>query len=530
MKISKLISTISFGALAVVFVACKNDDKSFPDYDGGTSAYFAYQYPIRTLILGNIETYDNTSDNEWRFTIYGTCGGSYSGLNAKIDVKIDESLTEGLYFEDSTKVKPMPKEYYTCSGDVLDYAGGFRGGIEIQLNENFFNDPLSITNNYVIPVVMGENFSGVDHIVRGTPATKGTTPSRHDIDKWDVTPGDYTLFCVNYINEYTATYLRRGVDNFDQMQFENTDIPDEDTYIVVRAGEKESQVWDSQFWINVDVDFAKGDEWEFSMKYKADSVATATTQMHADPGVYVHYEAIGDIKFTTEWQVYTRKGKFPKEVVDANGVVAHSIAFNLNEYIHANNYYFDSISFKIGGQEYITNINCDKVSNCENFFQKEKNGEVFKSIYESESTAELLPVGYAQVTANRHGKFIENDEVVSTKTMARNKILLPIATTEINGKNSPCELILTFDASGNCTIESNTQGCTASGTGRYSKGTAIKAWGDKDRDELFLDYTLDFEDAVNNKTVHYATKDTLVWRDRGTVAGIQTYKPIYIEE
>ena len=150
MKINKLISAFSLGVLAVAFTSCRNADKSFPDYDGVTTAYFAYQYPIRTLILGNVETYDNTSDNEWRFTIYGTCGGSYSGLNAKIDVKIDESLTEGLYFEDGTKVKPMPKEYYTRSGDVLDYAGGFRGGIEFQLNEKFFNDTLSIANNYVI--------------------------------------------------------------------------------------------------------------------------------------------------------------------------------------------------------------------------------------------------------------------------------------------------------------------------------------------------------------------------------------------
>lgn len=529
MKINKLISVFSLGYLALTFVACKNADKSFPDYDGGTTAYFAYQYPIRTLILGDVETYDNTSDNEWRFTIYGTCGGSYSGLNAKIDVNIDESLTDGLYFEDGTKVKPMPKDYYTVSGEELDYAGGFRGGIEIKLNDKFFDDPLSVSNNYVIPVIMGENFSGVDRIVRGTPATKGSSPSRHDLEKWDVTPGDYTVFCVNYINEYTATYLRRGVDNFDQMQFENTAIPDEDTYIVVRAGERVSNVWDSQFWVNVDVDFTQGDEWEFSMKYKADTAAKATTQLHANPGEYVHYEAIGDINFTTEWQVYTAKGKFPKEVIDSKGVVAHSIAFNLSEFIPANNYYFDSISFKIGGVEYITNINCNNVS-CENYFQKENEGETFKSVYESESTMELLPIGYERVTVARHGRFIEEDEVVGTKTIARNKVLLPITTTEINGKNSPCELILTFDASGNCTIESNTQGCTASGTGRYSKGTAIKAWGDKDRDELFLDYTLDFEDAVNNKTVHYATKDTLVWRDRGTVAGVRTYKPVYKEE
>ena len=523
---NKLISAFSLGVLAVAFASCKNADKSFPDFDGGTSAYFAYQYPIRTLILGDVETYDNTGDNEGRFTIYATCGGSYSGLNAKIDAQIDESLTEGLYFEDGTKVKPMPKDYYDVSGDVLDYAGGFRGGIEIHLNDKFFNDPLSISNNYVIPVVMGENFSGVDKIVRGTPVIEGSSPLRQDLSKWDVEPGDYTMFCVNYINEYTATYLRRGVDNFDKMQFADVDVPDEDTYIVVRAGAKESQVWESQFWVVADVDFTEGDTWEFSMKYKADVAAKASTQLHAGLGEYIHYEAIGDVNFTPEWQVFTKTGKFPKEVVDANGNVAHSIAFNLNEFADANNYYFDSISFKIGGKECITNINCNNNTPCENFYQKERNGDAFKSVYESESSVELQPIGYARVVVNRRENFIENDEVVNTKTIARNKILVPIATTEIAGKNSPCELILTFDESGNCTIESNTAGCTAKGTGKYSKGTAIKAWGNKDRDELILDYTLDF--ATDN--VHYATKDTLVWRDRGTVASVRTYKPVYKED
>lgn len=360
MKTNKLISFLALGIVALEFSSCKNSNQDFPDFDGGTIAYFAYQYPIRTLILGDVETYDNTSDNEGRFTIYATCGGSYNGLNAKIDINIDESLTQNLYFEDGvTKVKPMPKDYYEISGSVLDYAGEFRGGVEIKLNDAFFNDTLSVKNTYVIPVVMGANFSGVDQIKRGTPIVDGTSPLRQNQGEWDVLPADYTVFCVNYINEYTATYLRRGVDNFNQMQL-------------------------------------------------------------SDSGT---------------------------------------------------------------------------------------------------------ALGYEQVTEFRHNKFIEKDEVVYTKSLSRNKVLLPISTTEIAAKNSPCELILTFDANGNCTIESNTAGCTAKGTGHYSKGTAIKAWGNKDRDELILDYTLDF--ATDN--VHYATKDTLVWRDRGAAASIQTFKPVYKE-
>ena len=51
------------------------------------------------------------------------------------------------------------------------------------------------------------------------------------------------------------------------------------------------------------------------------------------------------------------------------------------------------------------------------------------------------------------------------------------------------------------------------------------AWGNKDRDVLYLDYTINFK----QDDVHYATKDTLVWRDRGTVAGVRSFKPVYKE-
>ena len=46
MKLYKLLSTMALGGLTFAFASCENADKSFPDYEGGTSVYFAYQYPI----------------------------------------------------------------------------------------------------------------------------------------------------------------------------------------------------------------------------------------------------------------------------------------------------------------------------------------------------------------------------------------------------------------------------------------------------------------------------------------------------
>jgi hypothetical protein len=52
------------------------------------------------------------------------------------------------------------------------------------------------------------------------------------------------------------------------------------------------------------------------------------------------------------------------------------------------------------------------------------------------------------------------------------------------------------------------------------KDSEKKAWGNKDRDALYLDYQV----VANGVTT--ATKDTLVARDRG-LSGIETFSTIY---
>ena len=531
MKMNRIITVLSAGVVALVFASCKNSEQNFPDFDGGTTAYFSYQYPIRTLILGNVETYDNTSDNEGRFTIYSTCGGSYSGLNAKIDVSVDESLTNNLYFEDGTKVQAMPQDYYTVSGNVLDYAGGFRGGVEIKLNEKFFNDPLSVKNTYVIPMVMGQNFSGVDKINRGTPVIEGTSPMRQDPSKWNASPKDYTMFCVNYINEYTATYLRRGKDNFDKMSFKEVSetITGDDMCIAIHAGAKQAEVWDNQFWIDAVTPFAENDVYTLTMDVKATKEAKSGTQIHAAAGSWK--ANLGEITFTTDWKKVTISG-----TITSGQAGGHSIAFNLSEIADSNDYYIDNVSFLVNNVEMVTNNRCDDVAS-ENFFSKERHsaaaeGAIVPSTFESTGKQQtvtntyLVPDGYAKVDVSRHNKFIESDEVVYTTSKSRNQVVLPIATTEVAGVPTACELVLTFDGD-NCTIASNNEAiCTASGTGKYVKNGAPLAWGNKDRDVLYLDYIIDF----TGTEVQYATQDTLVWRDRGSAAAIQTFKPVYKEE
>lgn len=214
MKLKKYIYGIALGAFSLTLASCYNADKDFPDYEGGTTAYFAYQYPVRTLILGN-DIYDNTLDNEHKCRIWSTMGGAYGGRDATVDVVIDETLCDNLYFTDeggnaAAPVTPMPRDYYQLLSNSIPYKGEPRGYVEVQFTDAFFNDPKAIENTYVIPLVMTK-VTGIDHILTGTPR-EGLSPSRVNAEDWEVLPKDYVLYLVKYMNPWQGKYIRRGVD------------------------------------------------------------------------------------------------------------------------------------------------------------------------------------------------------------------------------------------------------------------------------------------------------------------------------
>ena len=215
MKLKNYIYGIALGALSLTYVSCYNADKEFPPYEGGTTAYFAYQYPVRTLILGN-DIYDNTLDNEHKCRIWATMGGAYGGRDAVVDVAIADSLCNHLWFVDeggnaSYPVTPLPSSHYQLLANNIPYNGDTRGYVEVQFTDAFFSDPKSTENYYVIPLLMTGQ-TGFDRILTGTPR-EGLTPARNNTEDWDVLAKDYVLYCVKYINPWDAKYIRRGVDN-----------------------------------------------------------------------------------------------------------------------------------------------------------------------------------------------------------------------------------------------------------------------------------------------------------------------------
>jgi len=206
----KVLYICSTMLVALLLTGCKNGDADFPDYEKGVSVYFPYQSPVRTLVMGEDE-YDTTLDNQHKCQIQATMGGSYSGRDITLELEVDNSLCNNLYFEDGvTPVTPMPKEYYNLSSTTMHYEG-FVGKIEVELTDKFFDDAKALTTNYVIPIYI-KNQVGAERVLGGETLIEGEKPQRTDASRWNKQPQDYTLYCVKYICKYDANYLRRGSD------------------------------------------------------------------------------------------------------------------------------------------------------------------------------------------------------------------------------------------------------------------------------------------------------------------------------
>jgi len=224
MKLKTYIYGAALGVLSLTCASCYNADHDFPDFEDGTTAYFAYQFPVRTLVLGN-DIYDNSLDNAHKCQIWSTMGGAYGGRDAYVDIAVDESLCDNLWFVDAGgnpnyRVLPMPSNYYTLASNVIPYKGDPRGYVEVQFTDAFFNDPKSIEETYVIPLVM-RGVKGIDHILTGTPR-EGLSPSRTNTEDWEILAKDYVLYCVKYMNPWQGKYIRRGVDNVTEKGVVNT--------------------------------------------------------------------------------------------------------------------------------------------------------------------------------------------------------------------------------------------------------------------------------------------------------------------
>ncbi|MCK5135438.1 MAG: DUF1735 domain-containing protein [Bacteroidales bacterium] len=194
--------------LTLCFFSCENEKWSFSDFDY-TTAYFPYQFPVRTLVLGEY-IFDNSRDNEHKFLISANMGGVYQNKETVlVEFVIDNSLTSHLTnFNGGTSILPLPTKYYTLSNNetITIPAGKFFGSVEVQLTEDFLNDSLAIGINYVIPMRIVS--ASTDSVLQGK--SNSSDPDPRIAGEWSVPPKNFTLFGIKFVNEYHGKYLLRG--------------------------------------------------------------------------------------------------------------------------------------------------------------------------------------------------------------------------------------------------------------------------------------------------------------------------------
>ncbi|MFZ4724247.1 MAG: DUF5627 domain-containing protein [Paludibacter sp.] len=224
MKVTKIKTLVVLISLLGMY-SCQNDPNDFPNFDY-TTTYFAWQYPVRTLVLGTESYYDNSNDIKHQFVIQASMGGVYTNTkDINVGFEIDHSLVDSLSIlsgTDTNRLKILPTNYYEpiTSSNMIIPNGSFNGGITIKLTDAFFNDPMSYTNKYVLPVRLLS--SETDSILKGKVKSTATTSlissiaTKWKIDpriaaNWDVKPMNFTVYAIKYVNQYHGYYLKRGV-------------------------------------------------------------------------------------------------------------------------------------------------------------------------------------------------------------------------------------------------------------------------------------------------------------------------------
>jgi len=199
----------------ILMFGCTNWDIEFDDFLY-QSIYFPYQMPIRSIILGDEAVGDNTIDREHAFTIGLTVGGAYeNNKDRQITIAYAPELAENIIdAATGDTLELLPESYYDASflasaTDIITIPSGeMSGKTRVQLNDAFFQDPLTTEFHYVVPLKIID--AGTDTVLSGIPGPGATSPDPRNPDDWNITPKDYTMFGIQYINEAHGYYLYRG--------------------------------------------------------------------------------------------------------------------------------------------------------------------------------------------------------------------------------------------------------------------------------------------------------------------------------
>ena len=304
--------------------------------------------------------------------IFAFDGSQATGWSLAFNLNSDENngrTPNVFYFDDlSWETMVLDEGYFVAGANTKD-------GIEYDLDNAIPFEYSESDGCYVATV--GEADAWVNQImistVRGNDAAfksntlKPAGSIKNDPDEWL----DYTESSLAKLNLPGSGIWKVYLDDaYKAMAFQMIDgvideplvITPNPTEVIVHgqerdytSGEQEGgtgQAWDNQFFIKAERALVKGESTILKFKYMASKDAKTTTQCHKDPGAYLHWGAIGDVNFTTDWQDFEQTFKVPNE---ADGM--QSIAFNMAEIKEACDYHIKDVIWQLeDGSETLINM------------------------------------------------------------------------------------------------------------------------------------------------------------------------------
>jgi hypothetical protein len=222
-------------------------------------------------------------------------------------------------------------------------------------NEFYFDDiSCTVQQKYVKELVWKEIFAS-----DGTDATPFSVKYfRNYTDAAKVVDGAIVVTSLDPEKDYTGTYY-----------YSNDADTEEQPAVLGRD-------WDTQFLIPLGTNLVGGKKFKITFKYKADKAATANSQAHkaapapgfieganhSGEGTYIHYQLLGDLNFTEEWQTYNEDLStvisVPTQATEEK--LMGAVCLNLDVLREVNNYYFDDIKVYVDEEDVPTAINTTK--------------------------------------------------------------------------------------------------------------------------------------------------------------------------
>lgn len=335
-----------------------------------TDTQIHYQTPSNYLIwhaIGNIAFTEEWQEFDQVFTFQDDMAGGWSiafNLNSVVKDAVN------FYFDDLSWQHMKLDEGYFVAGanpnDGLEY--DFDNAIQFDFDEGegMYIATVGEKNAYVSQIMIS-TIRGNDAAFKGA-TLKPNGAIHNNPDEWL----DYTESSLAKLNLPGAGIWKIYLDTeYKSMAFEMLEgtvidpieINPNPTEIVVNALERDDlsdgtnqdgtpniredvggsgETWDNQFWIRANRTLSTGEVTVLQFKYKASLDAKTSTQCHREPGDYLHWAAIGDVVFSTEWQDFETKFTVPSE---ANGM--QSIAFNMAEIKEACVYEIKDVVWKL---------------------------------------------------------------------------------------------------------------------------------------------------------------------------------------